>query len=110
MIRGEQAVATMKTAFGLWGVVALTAYQETVKLRELTPQAARQRVLRDGRPANPKKIVQRWCQGRGWDFYDDNAADAHIVREAGMLNVWSRGAACPSGAWDGRRFWRDELV
>lgn len=106
MIKGKQQTGAMKSGFGLNTVAAMLAFDYGLDFLPYEPQEARGIVLTDRTPPDPKNVVMRFCQERGWTFYDHNEADAHIVREAGMIMRWKKGALCPKGPFLGHRFWR----
>lgn len=104
--------ANRRAAWGLAGVTEMVAWDEAIDCHSAGLGTLRAAVLRDGRlpTGQGKLIVRRWCDERGLTVHGFNHSDAIVVMLwAAQKLRRDRHPHLPM-PWDGRRFWRGELL
>lgn len=78
IIISDRSAHTMAALMQLTGAVR-AAVPKTCRVHMVASSTVRKHFLQHGRPENPKLAVKNRCKLLGWDFEDDNAADACAV-------------------------------
>lgn len=72
----DSAAHTLAALVGLSAVVRAAAHRAGARVLLAASSTVRKHFVGHGRPDNPKRAVMDRCRLLGWDFTDDNAADA----------------------------------
>lgn len=79
IVIADRSAHTMVALMQLSGAVRAAAHRAGCKVMMVASSTVRKHFVGHGRPENPKQAVMDRCRLLGWEFQDDNSADAAAV-------------------------------